>query len=164
LSAEQKEKIQDHLAVTIQDAVAFFQRLDGAKPDEREKELHPYRRKAEDKLVSFLREGLKPDQFGRLYQLILQREGPFALLNPDIARELKVTDHQHQQFLGIVREMETKLQPLLREAQAQGNHEEIRPKALKVRAAYAHRLETALTDSQKKQWQKMLGQPFDLGD
>jgi hypothetical protein len=43
------------------------------------------------------------------------------------------------------------------------NPDEIRPKALQLRVDLENKLETLLTDAQKKQWQEMLGQPVDLG-
>src|SRR5438034_1251692 len=50
LSDEQKEKLNGRLAVTIQDAMAFFQKIDGIQAAEREPELQSYRRKAQEKL------------------------------------------------------------------------------------------------------------------
>ena len=45
-----------------------------------------------------------------------------------------------------------------------GNPEEIRPKVMKIRKDYEGKVGAILGDAQKKQWQEMLGKPFDLGD
>src|SRR5262249_19504740 len=83
LPAGQKEKLEERLTATVQEAMAFFQKLEGTKPEERQKEVHAYREKVQGKLIPFVKDELKPEQFKRFYQLILQREGPLALLNPD---------------------------------------------------------------------------------
>ena len=43
LSTEQKEKLGEKLRERVQDAMAFFQKLEGVEPEEREKELGEYR-------------------------------------------------------------------------------------------------------------------------
>jgi hypothetical protein len=60
--------------------------------------------------------------------------------------------------------MQKKIEPLMKEAQADGNPEEIRPKALKIRKEHQGKIEAILTDAQKKQWTELLGKPFELGD
>jgi hypothetical protein len=35
---------------------------------------------------------------------------------------------------------------------------------MKIRKDHEDRIEALLNDAQKKQWQKMLGKPLDLGD
>jgi hypothetical protein len=164
LSDEQKEKLTKQLEATVQEAMQFFQQLEGKKPEEREKELHTYRQNAQEKLAVFLKDALKPKQLERLRQLELQVEGPFALGRPDVLKELKLTDEQRKQFMALVQEMQQKIEPLIKEAQTKGNPEEIRPKALKIRKEYAGKIEALLTEAQKKQWQDMLGKPFALGD
>jgi hypothetical protein len=57
----------------------FFEKIDGLKREEREKELGAYRPQAQEKLVTVLKETMKEDQRKRLRQLELQQEGPFAL-------------------------------------------------------------------------------------
>ena len=80
LTEEQKEKLEQHLQERIPDTMKFFEKIDGLKREEREKELRAYRPKAQEKLAAVLKETLKEDQRKRLRQLELQQEGPFALL------------------------------------------------------------------------------------
>ena len=164
LSDEQKQKLEDRLQETVQDAMTFFPKLEGLKPEEREKELHSYRQKAQERLAAFLKETLKAEQLERLRQLELQQEGPFALGRPDVMAEVKLTDEQRQQFMTLVQEMQRRIEPLIKEAQTKGNPEEIRPKAQAIRKEYAARIESTLTASQKERWQEMLGKPFDSDD
>jgi hypothetical protein len=64
----------------------------------------------------------------------------------------------------LVREMQRRIEPLVKEAQAAGNSDVIRPMAMAIRKEYAARIESMLTASQKERWQKMLGEPFDQED
>ena len=161
LSTEQKEKLGEKLQERVQDAMAFFQKLEGVGPEEREKELGEYRRKARENLAAFLRETLKDDQPKRLRQLELQQEGAFAL-GGESGKELKVTDDQRRRFMAVVREMQKKIEPMIKEAQSGGDPKEIRPKVMKIRKEHEAEIEAILTDAQRKQWKEMLGKPLDL--
>jgi hypothetical protein len=164
LSDQQKQKMAEHLESTIQETMQFFQRLPELKPEQREKEMHAYRQKATEKLAAFLKDTLTAPQRQRLRQIELQQEGPFALGRPEIMDELKGTNEQRMKFMMIVQDMQKKMGPIFKEAQAKGSPDEIRPKILKVRKEYARKVEAVLTKDQRKQWQEMLGKQFDLGD
>jgi hypothetical protein len=165
LTKDQKEKVEDHIRERLPDIMPFLQKLDGLQGEEREKEIHAYRPKAQEKLAAFLKQTLKDEQLKRLGQLELQQQGPFALLHtPETGKALKVTDEQRKQFIPVVQELQKKIAPLIKEAQTGGNPEEIRPKVMKIRKEYVGKLEALLTDAQKKQWKEMLGQPLALDD
>jgi hypothetical protein len=166
LTEEQKEKLEQYLQEWIPDALKFFEKLDGLKRQEREKELGAYRPKAQKKLAAVLKETLKEDQRKRLRQLELQQEGPFALHHGDveIRKDLKITDEQRKQFMAVIQEMQKKIAPLLKEVDSGGDPQEIWPKLMKIRKEHEGRIEALLSDAQKTQWTKMLGKPLDLGD
>ncbi len=166
LTGEQKEKLEEHLRELLPDAMQFFQSMEGLKQDEREKGLKAYRPKVQEKLAAVLKETLKEDQRKRLRQLELQREGAFALWHgdPEIAKDLKVTDEQRKQFMAVVMEFQKKVGPLIKEAQSGGNTEEIRPKLMKLKKEQEGKIEAVLTDAQKKQWKEMLGKPLDVDE
>lgn len=165
LSDKQKLKLQKRLQATVQDAMQFFRTLSDKKPEEREKELHAYREKAQENLTAFLQGLLEEEQSQRLRQVMLQRDRLFALLgDAEITKELDITDKQRQQFGEVAQEMHKKIEPLIKEAQKGGNPQEIGPKIRKIRKEQEDRIEALLSDAQKKQWKKMLGKPLDLGD
>jgi len=166
LSDEQKEKLEQQLKERIPEIMEFFQKIDGLKGEEREKELKAYRPKAQEKLAAFLKESLKDDQRKRLRQLELQQEGTLVLLHGDgqIGKDLKITDEQRKQFMAVVQDMQKKIEPLIKEAKSGGNSQEIWPKIMKIRREHEGRIVDLLTDSQKKQWQEMLGKPLALDD
>jgi hypothetical protein len=163
LSAEQKDELEKQLEERVQDAMKFFEKLQDVKPEEREKELGAYRKKAGEKLAAFLKETLKEDQRKRLGQIELQQEGPFVL-GGEVGKELKITDDQRKQFMAVHQELQKKVEPLVKEAQSGGNPEEIRPKLMKIRKEQEAKIVAILTDAQKKQWREMLGKPLDLGE
>jgi hypothetical protein len=164
LSDEQRQKIQKRLAETSQDAGRFFQSLETKSADDRPKALHAYRERALETLTAFLQGLLRDEQLHRLRQVMLQQEGVFALGNPDIGKELGLTDDQRRQFAEVVRAMQREIEPLMRQAQESGKHEEARGEAMKARAAAAGRIEALLTDGQRERWKELLGKPLDLGD
>ena len=165
VSDEQKRKLQKRLPDTVQDAVQFFEKLGDKKAEEREKDRSHYRQKAQEKLASFLKETLQDEQLQRLRQLELQQEGAFALYaRPELGKELKITDEQRKRFMAVVHEMQKKIEPLMKEAESDGNPQEIRPRILKIRDEHADRIEAILSDAQQKQWQEIRGKPLDLDD
>ncbi len=161
LTEEQRAKLEQHLRKLLPDAMRFFQKIEGLKPQEREQELGAYRPKAHEELAAVLKETLNTGQRARLRQLELQREGLFG--SGEIWKDLPVTDEQRRQFVAVIQEMKQKIEPLLEEARKGGNPDEIRPRVMKLRADLQRKLEALLTDAQKKQWKEMLGKPMDLG-
>ena len=101
LTDEQKKNLEKRLQHTVQDAMQCFQNLQGAKPEEREKEHHAYVQKSQEKLTAFLEGALKEEQFKRLRQVMLQQEGLFALGNAAVMKELEITDKQRLQFVEV---------------------------------------------------------------
>ena len=162
LSAEQKERVQQRLHATIQDAMRFFEKMNNLNPEDRDQELGSYRAKAQEKLAAFIKETLNPDQRKRLRQLELRQEGTLALGRPDVADELKLTKKQHRQFEAIVQDLQKNVEPLVKQVQAGGKPEEIGPRMMKLRKEHEARIEALLAEPQKKQWREMLGKPFAL--
>src|SRR5207244_2357813 len=105
---------------------------------------------------AFLQGLLQEDQSKRLRQVMLQRDRLFALLgNPEITKELEITDRQRQQFVEVAQEMQKKIEPLLKEVQKGGNPQEIGPKIKKIHKEQEERIDALLRDAQKKQWKEM---------
>ncbi len=119
---------------------------------------------SQEKTWAFLKETLNAEQFKRFEQLELQHEGPSALFRPGVAKELKITDGQRQQFMGLVQGMTKEVQPLIQESKSDRNPEkleEFRLKVIKLRLDCLGKMEALMSAAQKKQWQEMLGKPFD---
>ena len=163
VSDEQREKLMQRVMEQIMETGPFLDSLREAG-EERDKKLNEHRKNAQEKLAKHLKELLEPGQLNRLRQVTLQQEGSFALGQEDVRKELKITQEQMMKFMAVVQEMQSKVQALIKEAQSAGKPEEIRPKIEQLRKDHAKKLETVLTDAQKKQWKELLGPPFELGD
>ena len=113
---------------------------------------------------AFVKETMNAEQLKRFEQLELQHEGPPALFRPQIAQELKITDEQRQQFIGLVQEMTKEVHPLIQESKSAGTPEkmdEFRLKVIKLRLDCLGKMVARMSAAQKKQWEEMIGKPFD---
>jgi hypothetical protein len=164
LSGEQREELDPRRNATMQELQQTMEKAQSLEPPERDKAVGEFRQKADQSLEQFLKEALKDAQRKRLRQLMLQQEGLFSLGQAEVAKELGITDDQRQQFMTAVQGLQQKIEPLIKQAQAGGNPEDIRPKVMKARQEQEVKIETALTDAQRKQWKEMLGKPFTLDD
>ncbi len=163
LSDNQKQKLRKKLSDYVQETMKVVEKIDSQTAEEREQRMQAHRQKSSEKLWPFLKEILKAEQFKRLQQLELQHEGPPALMGrPEIARELKVTDEQRKQFMGVIQDMQRKIAPMIKEAQSGGNPQAIFPKVVKIRKDYDGKIETLLSGAQKIRWKEMRGKPFDV--
>ena len=163
VSDDQREKLMELAMEQVMQTGPFLDALPSSGP-EREKKLAEHRKNAAEKLAKNLNEVLQPGQRNRLRQVTLQQEGGFALGREDVRKELNVTEDQLKQFMAISQGLQRQVEALVKQAQAGGNPEEIRPKIEHLRKDHARKLEAVLTDGQKKQWKEMLGPPFELGD
>jgi hypothetical protein len=130
-------------------------------PEERKKALKEYRPKAREKLEAVLKTTLDENQRTRLRQIVLQREG---LRNPEIWKDLQVTEEQQKQFIPLIQQAQRDTQTLMEELHQSGQIKVIQPRVIKVRDDLEGQLEALLTDAQKKKWKEMQGQPMALAD
>lgn len=93
------------------------------------------------KMNTRLEEILTPFQRTRLSQLVLQSQGPAAMLRAEVSRILALTGEQRQRIQAMVEEAGT--------GQPQSADEQRR------------KMYAVLTDEQKKQWSSLLGRTFD---
>ena len=77
---------------------------------------------------------------------------------------MKIGDDQRKRFGEVVRDMEKKIQAVLRDAQDGAKPEKIYPKVMKLRKEHESRIEALLTEPQRELWKELLGKPFELND
>ena len=151
VTPEQKEKLDQHLRTLLPAALQVLQQSNGGRGK--------YNQQTHEAMAPVLKGILTEGQRARLHQLELQKD---LLFGPDWNMpELQITDAQRRQFMGPVQETQQKTQALMAAIRQGANPDEIRPKALQLRLDLEARLETLLTDAQKKQWQEMQGPPVD---
>jgi hypothetical protein len=163
VSDEQREKLMQRSLEQIMETGPFLNALPETG-QEREKKLNEHRKNAREKLEKHVKEVLEPVQLARLRQLKLQREGGLALGQDEVRKDLKISQKQLQEFTAIMQDLQKKVEALVKEAQAGVNADQIGPNIEKLRRNHAKKLEAILTDDQKKQWEELLGPPFELGD
>lgn len=164
IGRDQKKKLHEKLETMNVQSQKFFQSAQDLKPEDRPRKMHEFQMKANEQLGAFLRDTLKDDQLQRLHEIELQHEGPFAVMQPEVARELKIKDEQRQQFVAVIQEMQKKVEPLMREIQSGGDPSKIVPKIHELRQQHATRLESLLNETQQAEWKKMIGKQFSLDD
>ncbi len=116
---------------------------------------------------------LKTEQKERMEQIMLQIEGPLAVVHPEIAEKLNMTAKQNQQAQVTLIQMAQQVRMMMIEqaranAQAGGGFLTLGPAGLpreamnEVRNAATRQLGRILDPKQKFNFNKMLGAPFDL--
>ncbi len=165
LSDDQRRKLMAHFGRHVQPTMQLFEKIKDLGPEERERDLQAYRRKAEEKLSAQLKGVLDAGQQARMFQLQLQQAGAFALLGQNEAfLKLKITDKQRMKFMEVVQAMQEKIQTVIRESQPGAMPDEIRAKVMKIREEHEGKIEAILTSEQNAQWKELLGKPFDFMD
>jgi Spy/CpxP family protein refolding chaperone len=114
LSDEQKQKLREKLSPYVQETKT----VQNLKAGERKQAMGSLRQKSSEELETFLKETLTAKQFKRFQQLKLQYEMPPVMLQPEVGKELNITDEQRKQFMGLIQEMQKEMVPLMKEAKS----------------------------------------------
>lgn len=112
-----------------------------------------------------LEELLLPKQFERLEQIALQTQGAMALMNPEVAEKLgigkEVTEAMAKDVTASQEEGRELLQTMMRERNREAGGS-MREKMEEMRKALENKLVAHLSDEQKKKFDEMKGEPFEL--
>ncbi len=162
LTEPQKLKIDEQLTFYVGDTKLITKKLETKNESERDDAMKLYRQRSSERFWEFLKKTLDSDQYKRSQQLELQHEGPAALFRPEISKYLKISDQQRQMFIGVIRELQSTIEPMIREAQTGGNPQVVLPRVIRIRSDYDAKIEIIMNDSQKKQWRAMRGKAFDV--
>jgi Spy/CpxP family protein refolding chaperone len=103
-------------------------------------------------------EFLKPDQVKRLKQITLQHLGFRAFGNPEVARELSLTEKQKGKVKEILDDRLNQATEILKRGEAFS--EESRKKVRELLSAETEKIMNLLTADQKAKWKEMAGEPF----
>jgi Spy/CpxP family protein refolding chaperone len=158
LSNDQKQKLRETMTASVQETM----KVHNLKGAEREQAMKSLRQKAHQELEASLKELLSTKQFRRFEQLKIQYETPSILVQPEVVKQLNITDEQRQRIIGAIQEMQKEIEPLLKAAKSGGNPQEILPKVIKLRRDCEGEIVALLTAAQKQQWEEMTGKPLDI--
>jgi hypothetical protein len=118
-------------------------------------------RKENDQAIAQI---LQPKQKERLDQIVLQHEGPLAVARPEIAAKLRLNDTQQEYVQGVLVEMRRELMMSIRQSAAAGqfNPAQVRELSTQLRKQAVMDISQVIDAKQKKNFNSMLGAPFDL--
>lgn len=103
---------------------------------------------------------LDAGQFKRYHELILQQAGGFALIQPDTAKALGITDAQNGKLRGLMEDMQADMQDMFQGGGGGGDREAMVAKMTALREQYGKDMLKVLDASQQKKWAEMTGKPF----
>lgn len=107
--------------------------------------MRSLRQKSYVELETFLKDTLTADQWERFQQLKLRYDMPPVMLSPEVGKELNIADRQRKQSMDLHQEMQKEIVPLMKEAKAKGNPQEVLPKVIKLRLDCQVKIEAFLT-------------------
>lgn len=160
VSEEQKKQIDEGLAELR--GGFNFQELQGLSAEDREKRMEEIRKKAETAGKAFeekMNKILKPEQLTRLKELSLQRQGAMALLRPDIAKDLGLTEDQRKKMQGILESSRPSGRPNFQDLSQEERQKLMTESREKQEKAQAELL-AVLTDEQKAKYAELKGKEF----
>jgi hypothetical protein len=175
---EQVEDIKTAVDKVRQDARSTqgerpnFRELSETQREEFFKKFREQQESTNKKIQEAIEDVLLPQQVERLEEIRLQIQGVGALLTEPVQKELKITAEQKTKFEEVQKETQEKGQELfsgVRELfqggdreKAQAAMQEIREKMTAMQKETEKNILGVLTDSQKKEFEKMKGKPVEI--
>lgn len=129
-----------------------MQELRNLPPEQRRQRMQEVREKNDPTKV------LNETQKKRLREIELQAMGAFALMQPEVADELKLTQEQRSRLQGVVMQSMQQLREQFQGGgfgQGQGAQQ-----MQQMRDQMEKQMLEVLTPAQRQQWQQMQGKPF----
>jgi hypothetical protein len=142
-----------------------FSRFRDASEEERQKlmeEMREAREKLSQMATEQLEELLLPEQLDRLRQISLQQQGPGALTDERVAKKLEISEEQRNEIRAQVMEVARGMGEELRELFRERDREKITEMMQKMREKQFEAAKKVLSDEQRKGFEEMLGEPFDM--
>jgi hypothetical protein len=118
------------------------------------------KRAAEDKKT--LADILVPPQLERLDQIALQIQGVGALANAEVAEKIGLDDEQIKTIQTELQEAMNGMREKMREMFAGGDREGMREKVESLRKELDTQVLAKLTDEQRKRFEELKGEPFEM--
>jgi Spy/CpxP family protein refolding chaperone len=149
LSEDQKAKLQEAGQQVMND----FMALRDVDPAQRAQKMEEVQKTINDKVNTIL----SPDQAARLKQISTQLQGSAALMNPEVAQELGLSEDQKEKLKDVFTGMQSKFGELRNAAP-----EERAAKTQQLRKEMDDQALPILTAQQREKFDKMQGAKFEL--
>jgi hypothetical protein len=132
-----------------------------ASEEERNQFFEKMRSEARQRAESLrekLEEVLLPEQFERLQQIALQVQGMRALMSDRVVGELGISDAQKEEMENVFGSMRDRMMEMFRS----GDREGMREKMESMRDEIQNEAMAVLSDDQRKKFEAMKGEPFEM--
>jgi Spy/CpxP family protein refolding chaperone len=149
LSEDQVKKVQDYVAKARED----FRGLRDLKEEERKQKFEELAKKGNQ----FLADTLKPEQAKRLKQITIQIEPLRAAHDPEVAKDLGLTEEQKTKIKDISEDTRKQAGEVFR---GEGSREEKAGKIKELRKGARDKFTEVLTPEQRTKWKELAGEPF----
>lgn len=136
--------------------------------EERQKFMADMQKRAQEmekKADAMVKEILLPNQYERLEQLTLQRQGVRALSDPKVIEALKITPEQQAELTKISEEVRNQMMELFRGGGRDASEEQRaqnREKMETLRSDMEKKAMGVLSAEQKQELGKLMGKPFEF--
>ncbi|MBV9122850.1 MAG: hypothetical protein JO112_05805 [Planctomycetes bacterium] len=160
LTDDQVQQIQKIAAGSREKHRDDFQKLRDVEEADRPMKLQELRKTMNDEDAKALAGLLKPEQEKRLKQLTIQREGYRAFSDPEVQKELNLTDDQKTQIQTITTDAGKETRDLFQGGGAPS--QDSRKKMQEIQKQTTEKVQSVLTDTQKKTWKELTGEPFEF--
>jgi hypothetical protein len=163
--ADQKtalKKIADDESAARREAMTGMQ---GLSQEERQAKMAELRTKSEARAKETQKkidEVLLPPQAKRLKEIQLQVRGNNALLDPQLQKELKITDEQAKKLTAVQEESRTKMREMFQGGGAGGDMAQMREKMTQLQKEVGEQMLGVLNADQKEAFATMKGKEFKL--
>jgi len=165
--SEDEPKESDESRFEFQPGEYFVQddqprrRFQDLSEEEREERLAEFRKQQEERQTKEkdgIAKILLPHQLKRLNEISLQLAGTGALRDPEVIKELNITKKQQEEMQKVQEKSGEKMRELFQS----GDRENMREKFAELRKDIEKDVLGCLKSSQKKEFEKMKGEPFEL--
>jgi predicted aminopeptidase len=101
---------------------------------------------------------ITPEQAKRYHQLYMQYRGPEVFSDPQVQRELQLTDEQRTRLQKYQTEYQQQLNTIYQNAPK--NPQDAAKQYMELRRSAGEQYNTILNQAQQRMWQQMTGEPF----
>jgi Spy/CpxP family protein refolding chaperone len=160
LTDEQVKKAEDALKTIREKHQQEFAGIQDLPQEERREKFQALNKTVSEEQTKALADVLSADQVKRLKQIMLQVRGAQAFADPEVQKELKLTDDQKDKIKTIGDDARQEGQSI-REAAA-GDFQEMQKKMAALNKETMEKVSGVLTDDQKKAWKDLTGDAFEF--
>lgn len=105
---------------------------------------------------------LTPEQYKRYRELNLQLQGPRALGQPEVAKEVGLSEAQQNQIRQLIQAEQETMRSMFQGGGGGGDFQAMREQMQAMRAETDRKILAVLNAEQKAKWESMLGKKFEF--